>query len=147
MKKIFYFDIKNAIQIHDTIIKISGGLQGVKNDELIHSVLAFIQDDVYYVTFEEKMTHLVYSIIKNHSFNDGNKRTSIALGAYFLKLNDFDYCINDFMQEMENICVYVAINAISKKLLQKLITSIINEYEYDEALKLEYYISIQGLTK
>lgn len=84
-----YFDIEHAIEIHDFIINESGGSHGVNDLGLLESVLEHIQNDFYYSEFEKKITHLVYSVNKNHAFSDGNKRSSIALGAYFLELNDF----------------------------------------------------------
>jgi death-on-curing protein len=72
-----YFDESFAKDIHDEIIRISGGKEGVHNLGLVSSVLELIQHDLYYPSFEEKLTHLVYSINKNHAFVDGNKRSSM----------------------------------------------------------------------
>ena len=92
---------------------------------------------MYYPTFEEKLNHLVFAINKFHAFNDGNKRSSLTLGAYFLELNGYDYCVQKFVLEMENIVVWLAENKISKDLLLQLVTSLILDDEYPEALKLE----------
>ena len=81
----------------------------------------------------------MFSINKNHAFNDGNKRSSLALGAYFLELNGFDYIVQHFVCEMENITVWVADNVIDKELLHKIISSILYDDEYSIALKLEIY--------
>ncbi|HOD12371.1 MAG TPA: RhuM family protein [Candidatus Omnitrophota bacterium] len=40
-----------------------------------------------YPTVEEKATHLLYFVIKNHSFVDGNKRIAAALFICFLQKN------------------------------------------------------------
>lgn len=82
------------------------------------------------------MTHLVYAVNKGHCFTDGNKRTSIALGAFLLEVNGLDVLVNKFIIEMENIAVSVADNIIDKELLGDIITSLLNEEEYDENLKL-----------
>lgn len=136
---IIYFDIYFARAIHDEIIDLSGGKSGIINIGLVDSVLEFIKDDIYYPSFEDKLTHLVYSVNKNHAFSDGNKRSSIALGAYFMEINGYDYCVKKFIYEMENIAVSVADNKISKNLLSKIITSLLFEIEYSESLKLEIY--------
>lgn len=133
----YYFTLEYAIKTHDFIIEQSGGAQGVKDIGLLASVLDHIQNDWYYPEFETKLTHLVYSVNKNHAFSDGNKRSSIALGAYFLELNGLDYCVDKFIIEMENIAVHVADNRIDKDLLQEIICSILFEDEYSEALKLK----------
>ncbi|MCT7557607.1 type II toxin-antitoxin system death-on-curing family toxin [Aliarcobacter butzleri] len=137
--EILYFDIEFAIKIHDKIIEMSGGREGANDIGLASSVLDFIKNDLYYPTFEEKLTHLVYGINKNHAFNDGNKRSSIALGAYFMRINGYEYGEKRFIYEMENIAVSVADNIISKDLLQKIITSLLYEIDYSEELKLEIF--------
>lgn len=141
--KFFYFDVSYAVKTHDWIIDNSGGLTGTKDIGQLESPLEHIQNDWYYPEIEDKLTHLVFSINKNHAFNDGNKRSSLALGAYFLELNGFDYIVQHFVREMENIAVWVADNVIDKELLHKIISSILYDDEYCIALKLEIYESVQ----
>ncbi len=139
---IFYFDISHAIEVHDWIIDNSGGLAGINNLGLLESPLAHIQNDSYYPRIEDKLTHLVFSIIKFHAFTDGNKRSSIALGSYFLELNGYDYAVKKFVVEMENIAVWVAEGKISKELLEWIINSLICEDSYSESLKLKILYAI-----
>lgn len=141
---ILYFDGKHAVEVHDWIIENSGGLAGIKDLGALEGVLEHIQNDLYYPTFEEKLNHLVFAINKFHAFNDGNKRSSLTLGAYFLKLNGYDYCVQNFFLEMENIVVWVADNKITKELLLRLITSLIKDDEYPEELKLELFNAVEG---
>lgn len=142
-----YFTSEYAIKTHDKIIEISGGNPGIKNFGNIDSPLYHMQNDDYYPTFEEKLTHLVFSFNKNHGFNDGNKRTSIALGLFFLIVNDLDVFSNKFVMEMENIAVTVADNIIDKNLLLEIIYSIINEEDYSEELKLKIVNALQLIVK
>ncbi|MEB0039501.1 type II toxin-antitoxin system death-on-curing family toxin [Pseudomonas sp. MH10] len=137
-----YFDTNHAIQIHDWIIENSGGRPGVFNIGNLQSPLEHVKNDDYYPTIEDKLNFLVYSINKNHAFNDGNKRSSIALGAYFLKLNGYHYAVSGFVSNMENIAVWVADNIIDRALLSELITSMIYEDEFSEALKIKLLTSI-----
>lgn len=137
-----YFDLEYAIKTHDMILAISGGMEGVIAEGRLESILQHVQNDDYYPEFEIKLTHLVYSVNKDHCFNDGNKRTSIALGAFFLELNGLDVFVTKFIREMENIAVAVADNLIDKDLLQEIIYSLINDEEYDEALKLKIIQSL-----
>ncbi len=138
MRKAFnYFTTEHAIKVHDKIIEISGGIEGVKTYGNLESPLTHIQNDDYYPAFEEKLTHLVFSFNKFHAFNDGNKRTSIAMGAFFLEVNGLDIFVDKFIIEMENIAVTVADNIVDKELLQEIITSIINDEDYSEELKLK----------
>ncbi|RYM32605.1 type II toxin-antitoxin system death-on-curing family toxin [Brumimicrobium glaciale] len=135
--KILYFDVNHAISVHDKIIQKSGGNMGTINIGLLESTLAHIQNDIYYPTFESKANHLFYSINKNHAFTDGNKRSSIALCAYFMEINGFGFKINYFLSEIENIAVDVADNRIDKELLQEIITSLLYESGFCNKLKMK----------
>lgn len=143
--KLNYFTSAYAIRIHDKIIEISGGKSGTKDFGNIDSPLTHIQNDEYYPTFEEKLTHLVFSFIKFHAFNDGNKRTAIAMGAFFLTVNGLDPFVDKFIIEMENVAVTVADNIIDKSLLADIIASIINEEDHSEVLKLKIIHALSGI--
>ena len=132
-----YFTTEYAIKIHRKIIEISGGSEGVKVFGNIDSPLYHIQNDDYYPSFEGKLTHLVFTLNKNHAFNDGNKRISIALGSFFLIVNGLDVFADKFIIEMENIAVAVADDLVDKELLYQIIFSLINEETYNESLKIK----------
>lgn len=139
-----YPDIEQAIAVHKLTVKVSGGgADGVLDAGRLESVLQHIQNDDYYPTFEEKLTHLVFSANQFHCFQDGNKRISISLGAQFLLLNGYLYCSQKFIQEMENISYHVAAGRINKDLLSEIIYSIINKPEFSEELKLKIYDCIK----
>lgn len=131
-----YFDFEYAVKEHDYIIEHSGGLTGAKDLGQLHATLDFVQDDHYYPELEDKVAYLFYSINKNHAFNDGNKRSSIALSAYFLELNGLDHLVSKFISLTENIAVDVADNIIDRDLLKEIITSIIYEEDFSYDLKL-----------
>jgi death-on-curing protein len=139
-----YPDIEQAIAVHKVTVKVSGGgADGVLDAGRLESVLQHIQNDDYYPTFEEKLTHLVFSANQFHCFQDGNKRISISLAAQFLLLNGYLYCSQKFILEMENISYHVAAGRINKDLLSEIICSIINEPEFSEELKLKIYDCIK----
>ena len=80
---------------------------------------------------------MFYAVNKSHAFNDGNKRSSIALSAYFLEINGWGFIISKFITETENIAVDVADNRVGEDLLFNIITSILYELDYTEDLKLK----------
>lgn len=65
-----------------------------KDDSLYSSLNAVMQTfdgkDVY-PSFEEKAAHLLYFLVKNHSFVDGNKRIAAALFLWFMEKNGLLY--------------------------------------------------------
>lgn len=145
MEELRYFDILHAISVHDAIIDKSGGRHGINDIGLLESVLDHVQNDNYYPDFLTKLCHLCFSINKAHAFSDGNKRSSIALTAYFLELNGYDYCVRRFILEMENFAVHVADNKIDKALLSEIIESIIYEDDYTDELKMKIIDALGGL--
>ncbi len=142
---IYYFDVATAIKEHDLIIDRSGGLDGLREIGLLESVLEHIQNDFYYPEFEDKLTHLVFSVNKFHAFNDGNKRASLYLGAYFMELNGYDYCIERFWHEFENYAVSLAEGRLDKPVLQQMIRAYIYDEEFSETLKLTLIESLSEL--
>lgn len=139
-----YLDINYAKHTHDKILAVSGGISGMIDEGRLESILQHIQNDEYYPEFIDKITHLVFAVNKGHCFSDGNKRTSIALGAFFLEINGLDAMVSKFIIEMENIAVAVADNLIDKELLQEIILSILNDEEYPETLQLKIITCLQA---
>ncbi len=141
-KEFLYFDIHYAIKQHDWIIETSGGLAGVNNIGLLESALQHIQNNLYYPELHHKLTHLVFAINKFHTFTDGNKRSSIVLGAYLLEINGHQLLVKKFSSEMENIAVWLADGKINKELLGEIVESLIFEDDYSESLKLKLALAV-----
>jgi death-on-curing protein len=132
-----YFTVEFSIEVHDNIVRESGGFMGIRDNGLIDSTLDHVQNDFYYPELEDKVTHLIFSFNKNHCFNDGNKRSSIALAAYFLTINNLEDLVGKFILEMENVVVDVADNVFDRDLLYEIVISILYEDDYSEELKMK----------
>lgn len=130
--KTLYFDLQRATEVQNAIIEKSGGIHGVKDRGQLESVLQHIQNDDYYPGFLDKLTHLCFAVNKFHAFNDGNKRASLALSAFFLLINGYGYCVGQFMREMENVVVWIAEDRIDKKLLREIVQDIIMQEKREE---------------
>ncbi|MDZ7818844.1 MAG: Fic family protein [Aliarcobacter sp.] len=140
---LIYISIEQAIETHGNTIDVSGGgVKGHLEIGKLESCLAHIQNDDYYPTFEEKLCHLFFCANKFHSFQDGNKRIAISLGAQFLLLNGYVFLVPIFIREMENISYYLAEGKIPKDLLLKIINAVLNDELDDESLKLEIFNAI-----
>ena len=83
--------VERIMQIHHLMIEETGGMDGIRDDGLWESAVnAPFQtfDDVpLYKTIEAKAARLGYSLISNHAFIDGNKRTGMMAMLLFLELN------------------------------------------------------------
>lgn len=139
MNYIIYPTYDDLLDKHNEVIRKSGGVMGVFNENLLRGFIEFIQNDVYYPSFEEKLTHLVFSIAKNHGFCDGNKRTAIIAGAFFLELNAFDQFIVDaFIQNMEGVILLTVQGLIDKDQLRQMINDFIHNGKMSEETKMIY---------
>lgn len=133
-----YIDYDEALVIYNRTIDASGGgLNGVKDEGGIRKVLDFVQNDLYYPTFVEKLTYLVFGLCTGHYFEDSNKRVALTIGVCFLVHNGYYWHAYSFMQCMEAIIYHVAAGRIDKELLQRIITCFMANEDYPEDLKLE----------
>jgi len=56
-----YLDIDQVLEIHKLTVRVSGGgSDGHLDLGKLESALRHIQNDDYYPTFEEKLTHLIF---------------------------------------------------------------------------------------
>jgi death-on-curing protein len=138
-----YIDTKTAIELHDNIIKLSGGRLGIDNSGLIESVLIHVQNDAYYPSFESKLSHLLYGLSMNHGFVDGNKRTSILVSSLFMMLNGYDNIVESFMINMEIFVLLVVKKIIDKDLLKVVITEILSLDDFTEETLIEVQSRIE----
>ena len=113
----------------------AGKLFGNEKDESFKSSLATIYqtfDEIdLYPSLEEKAANLLYFVVKNHSFSDGNKRIAAGLFVYFLDLNNRLY--NEFGNKRIGDNALVAITIMiaesksdEKDMMIKLVVNLIN---------------------
>ncbi|MFH1536685.1 MAG: type II toxin-antitoxin system death-on-curing family toxin [Patescibacteria group bacterium] len=89
-----YLSLEQIQKIHEKIIDKSGGSHGIRDDDLLKSSLFRMQttfdgQDLYPDIFT-KAASLLHSIINNHAFVDGNKRTGFVSAITFLELNGYN---------------------------------------------------------
>lgn len=139
MADLCYITLDEAIEIHKLTVQHSGGgALGHFDLGRLDSVLQNIQNDDYYPSFVDKITHLFFCACEFHCFEDGNKRIAITLSAQFLLKNGYLSVAQSFLKEMENISYHVAAGKIDKELLYEIMESILKgSFESDESLKLK----------
>lgn len=86
--------LSEAEQIHTLLIDTYGGSHGVRDREGLKSALArpfqTFDNNELYPSILEKAASLIESILINHPFVDGNKRTGYTLLRLFLLKHDLD---------------------------------------------------------
>ncbi len=112
-----YLTVNEVLESYDRIMQQSGGLVGIRDVGALESAVAQPQmtfdGDELYPTIVEKASALGFSLIQNHPFADGNKRTGHAAMETFLVLNG--YQINASVDEQVNTILKVASSAISRE--------------------------------
>jgi death-on-curing protein len=86
-----YLTLEEVLYLHSRIIKLTGGRAGVRELSLLESAIfrpasTFGGKDLYPDLFT-KSAAILYSLVNNHPFTDGNKRTAYAAASRFLFIN------------------------------------------------------------
>lgn len=69
--------------MHEEIIQASGGRHGILNKSALLSALARPYSG-YYLTLDDQVSALIESVVQNHGFVDGNKRTAAMLAIMMI---------------------------------------------------------------
>ena len=82
---------------------------------------------------EEKAANLLYFVIKNHSFSDGNKRIAAFLFVLFLEKNGVLYKEDGTNKLADNALVALTLMIAEskpeeKEMMTKVVVSLINSY-------------------
>jgi death-on-curing protein len=115
VKKTSYISLDIVIAIHDDMVEKYGGNSGIRDLVLIQSAIArpqsSFQGEELYANIFDKAAALFHSIIFNHAFIDGNKRTAMVSTARFLSINEYTFDVND--KEFVNFPLQVESNHLS----------------------------------
>ncbi|CAD7780402.1 MAG: Virulence protein RhuM family protein [Candidatus Methanoperedenaceae archaeon GB50] len=98
---------------------------------IIKNIYQTFKGKELYPSLEEKAAHLLYFIVKDHPFVDGNKRIASFLFVYFLDKNNFLYKENSERKINDNaLTALTLLIAVSKpkdkEILIKIITNLLN---------------------
>jgi death on curing protein len=90
--EIIFLDYDDILDLHERLIRLLGGIQGIRDEGLLRSAIAQPEagfgDEYFHKDLFEMAAAYVFHIILNHPFLDGNKRTGWMAGSVFLELND-----------------------------------------------------------
>jgi death on curing protein len=112
-----YLTLSQVLDLHRRIIHQSGGALGILDLRLLESALqqprtVFAEAELY-PSLAEKASVLGFSIIQNHPFIDGNKRTGHAVMEIFLLLNGYELAAS--VEESEKIVLQLASGDLSRE--------------------------------
>lgn len=74
-----YLRVQDFILIHDLVVEATGGSHGLRSYEALETAAQLTT------------ASMMHSLIKNHPFVDGNKRTAILAAMAMLELNNLKF--------------------------------------------------------
>lgn len=103
---------KQVLLIHDELIESYGGSHGIRDENLLESAIyqpfaSYGGIDLYPTIFD-KSAALLRSMINNHPFVDGNKRTAIA--SIQMTLEESGYIFNASIKD-----TYIFLNQVASQ--------------------------------
>ena len=121
--------------INEMVVDFDSQVFGKEKDQNFQSSIAQIEkgfgENDFYPTLEEKATMLLYLVVKNHSFVDGNKRIAAACFLKFLQANKMLFnAQNELIISNDTLASLTLLIASSKpeemKTVNRLVISVLN---------------------
>src|ERR1700722_16891251 len=112
-----YLTLKEVLALHRLVLEQSGGLNGVRDLGGLDSALAQPQmtfgGQELYASLAEKAVALVFSLVCNHPFLDGNKRVGHAAMETFLVLHGWE--LEADVDEQEQVILRLAAGSMKRE--------------------------------
>ncbi|MGB1218292.1 MAG: RhuM family protein [Flavobacteriales bacterium] len=90
-----------------------------KKEESLQSIFGAVFQTVFgqdaYPSIEEKAAHLLYFIVKNHPFNDGNKRSGAFAFIWLLQKANYDFTNKINPETLTTLTLLIAISLPEEK--------------------------------
>lgn len=124
-------ELKNQLIQKKEATELFGNQKDQTFSGILQSVIQTFDGIYLYPTIEEQASHLLYFVIKNHPFSDGNKRIGAFLFVWFLEKNKHLLKNNGESKINDNALTALALlvaqsNPNDKELMIKLICNLIN---------------------
>lgn len=86
--------LNDVLELHRRLLAVTGGADGIRDSSVLESALArpfqtFGEQELY-PGILDKGAALIESLVVNHPFVDGNKRTGYTTLRTFLRVNKMD---------------------------------------------------------
>ncbi len=135
-REAYLLTYEEAISVIDKMKdEFSTSLFGNEKDDSFKGSLGAIYQTAFgeevYPSIEEKASNLLYFIVKNHSFSDGNKRIAAAIFLHFMDRNNLLYKIDGTKKIADNTLVAITLMIAEsrpqeKDIIVKVLVNLIN---------------------
>jgi death-on-curing family protein len=124
-------ELKKQLMKKKEASKLFGNQKDKSFAGILNSVVQTFDKKYLYPSIEEQAAHLLYFVIKNHPFTDGNKRIGAFLFVWFLEKNKHRFKRSGELKINDNALVALALlvaqsNPDDKQLMVKLIINLVN---------------------
>lgn len=127
-------ELKKELIVKEEASNLFGQERGGNFEGIIKGLYQTFDKKGLYPTIEDKASHLLYLIIKDHPFSDGNKRSAAFLFVYFLDKTNYLFKKSRERKINDNALVALALliaesNPKDKEVMIKIIKNLISEYD------------------
>ncbi len=98
MKRPVWIEERDILVLHNRLLALHGGPQGLRDEGGLRSALARPQQQFAYAKDADVVsmaTAYTAGIVRNHPFVDGNKRIGFVAGILFLELNGYRFTASE----------------------------------------------------
>ena len=125
-------DLKQRLVLKQQATELFGRHKDEGFEGILGNIVQSFDGEYLYPSIEEQAAHLLYFIIKNHPFVDGNKRIGAFMFVWFLQLNQHHLKRNGEVKINDNALVAIALlvaqsDPQQKEIMIKLIINLIRE--------------------
>lgn len=117
--------LKDVLRFHELSTQKFGGSLGIRDEGYLQSAIerpstSFAGEDLYPTPFE-KAAAILESILKNHPFDDGNKRTAFLACDAMLRLHNLVFTLSQ--EEAYQFVIAVTTSQLSLEMVVEFLKS------------------------
>ncbi|MYE12616.1 MAG: type II toxin-antitoxin system death-on-curing family toxin [Gammaproteobacteria bacterium] len=109
---------QQVADLHEHVLARDGGLPGSRAGTSVGAVLGRLQMNLAYQFDEPTVSQVaafaVYAFAVGHPFNDGNKRTALAVGDLILLMNEHHVVASAYEMELADLVVDLAAGNVDR---------------------------------
>ena len=125
-------DVKSNLMDKHEATDLFGSERGDSFQSVIGNIYQSFDGEDLYLSIEAKASHLLYFVIKDHPFSDGNKRSGSFLFVYYLDKNNYLYKDSGEKKFNDNALTALALlvaesDPKEKEMMIKLIMNLISD--------------------
>lgn len=127
----YFLTLEQILQLHALVLSHDGGSNGVRDVGRLDAAVCVQTQVVFgeelYSDIFSKAAAVIRSVVADHPFVDGNKRTAILAGLTVLELNNYHF--DAISGELEDFAVRIATDYLSIAEIADWLRAHVNEKE------------------